>query len=98
MAGPDLRAIHDVQMAIQASSLGPALHPTYSFYSITEVSEYVPDDEEYARILRDREGLDPETQHVQGQGRLVCRTARTDEPPAALSGVSRTGPACASTR
>ena len=28
MAGPDLRAIHDIQMAIQASSLGPALHPT----------------------------------------------------------------------
>ena len=24
MAGPDLRAIHDIQMAIQASSLGPA--------------------------------------------------------------------------
>ena len=28
MAGPDLRAIHDVQMALQASSLGPALHPS----------------------------------------------------------------------
>ena len=25
MAGPDLRAIHDVQMAVQASSLGPVL-------------------------------------------------------------------------
>ena len=61
MAGPDLRAIHDVQMAIQASSLGPALRLTYSFYSITEVSEYVPDAEEYAKILRDREGLDPES-------------------------------------
>ena len=61
MAGPDLRAMHDVQMAIQASSLGPALHLGYSFYSITEVSEYVPDEEEYTRILRDREKLDPET-------------------------------------
>ena len=60
MAGPDLRAIHDVQMSIQASSLGPVLEPTYSFYSITEVSEYVPDADEYARILREREGLDPE--------------------------------------
>src|SRR5438270_4065548 len=38
MAGPDLRGVHDVQMSIQASSLGPALEPTYSFYSITEVS------------------------------------------------------------
>jgi hydrogen peroxide-dependent heme synthase len=59
MAGPDLRGLHDVQMAIQASSLGPALQPTSSFYSITEVSEYVPDAEEYGRILREREGLDP---------------------------------------
>jgi hydrogen peroxide-dependent heme synthase len=61
MAGPDLRAIHDVQMSVQASSLGPVLEPTYSFYSITEVSEYVPDADEYARILHEREGLDPGT-------------------------------------
>ncbi len=61
MAGPDLRAVHDVQMAVQASSLGPALDPAYSFYSITEVSEYVPDEEEYARILREREGVDPDS-------------------------------------
>jgi chlorite dismutase len=60
-AGPDLRAIHGVQTALQASALGPALAPTYSFYSITEVSEYVPDAEQYGRILRDREGLDPES-------------------------------------
>ncbi len=61
MAGPDLRAINDVEMAVAASALGPALVPTYSFYSITEISEYVPDAEEYARILREREGLDPES-------------------------------------
>jgi chlorite dismutase len=67
MAGPDLRAIHDTQMAIQASSLGPALEPTYSFYSITEVSEYVPDAEEYGRILREREGLDPESSMYQAK-------------------------------
>jgi chlorite dismutase len=61
MAGPDLKAVHGVQMAIQASSLGTAIVPTYSFYSITEISEYVPDAEEYGRILREREGLDPES-------------------------------------
>jgi chlorite dismutase len=59
LAGPDLRAVHGVQMAIQSSTLGPALEPAYSFYSITEVSEYVPDAEEYGRILRDRENVDP---------------------------------------
>jgi hydrogen peroxide-dependent heme synthase len=60
MAGTDLRAVHGVQVAVQASGLGPALRPSYSFTSITEVSEYVPDGDEYARILREREGLDPE--------------------------------------
>ncbi len=61
MAGPDLKAIHAVQVAIESSALGPALVPSYSFYSITEVSEYVPDADQYARILRDREGADPES-------------------------------------
>jgi hydrogen peroxide-dependent heme synthase len=60
-AGSDLKAVHAIQLDIQASALGPALKPTYSFYSITEVSEYVPDVEQYARILRDREGVDPES-------------------------------------
>jgi len=61
MAGTDLRAIHGIQLAVQASALGPALVPTYSFYSITEISEYVLDVEAYGKILRDREGVDPET-------------------------------------
>ena len=61
MAGPDLRGVHDVQMSVQACSLGPALLPSYSFYSITEISEYVPDAEQYGQVLRDREGLDPES-------------------------------------
>jgi chlorite dismutase len=61
MAGKDLKAVHAVQTAIQASALGPALRPAHSFYSITEVSEYVPDAEEYGRILREREGVDPES-------------------------------------
>jgi chlorite dismutase len=61
LAGPDLKAIHAVQLAISDSTLGPALLPVYSFYSITEVSEYVPGVEEYARILRERENMDPES-------------------------------------
>ena len=59
-AGPDLRAIHAVETAIQASPLGAVLVPTYSFYSITEVSEYVPDATQYGEILK-REGVDPES-------------------------------------
>ena len=62
LAGPDLLAIRDVQTRIEASALGSALVPTYSFYSITEISEYVPDVEAYGKLLRDREGIDPESE------------------------------------
>lgn len=62
LAGPDLKALHAVETAIEASPLGGALVPTYSFYSITEVSEYVPDVEQYGAILRDRQKLDPESE------------------------------------
>src|SRR5262249_36889112 len=61
MAGADLDILIDVQTALESSPLGAALVPTYSFYSLTEVSEYVPDAEAYGRILRDREKLDPES-------------------------------------
>jgi chlorite dismutase len=61
MAGPDLRALHDLQTSVEASALGPCLVPTFSFYSITEVSEYVPTAEDYGRILREREGIDPDS-------------------------------------
>ena len=61
MAGPDLKALRDVQTLVQASALGPSLVLAYSFYSITEISEYVPDVEAYGKILRDREGVDPES-------------------------------------
>jgi hydrogen peroxide-dependent heme synthase len=59
-AGPDLKSIHAVETAVAASPLGPALVPAYSFTSITEVSEYVPDTEQYAEVLK-REGVDPES-------------------------------------
>jgi chlorite dismutase len=65
-AGPDLKAVHAVETAIQASPLGPALIPAYSFYSITEVSEYVPDAEQYGEILK-REGVDPESPTFQAK-------------------------------
>jgi chlorite dismutase len=61
LAGADLKAVHWLQIALQSSILGPALVPVYSFYSITEVSEYVPDVEEYGRILRERERVDPQS-------------------------------------
>ncbi len=49
---PDPLLVDSVPQAIRASVLGPALVPTYSFVSITEVSEYVPTVEQYGERLR----------------------------------------------
>ena len=57
-AGTDLQALHAVQMNIESSPIGAALIPTYSFYSISEISEYVPTAEQYGQTLV-REGVDP---------------------------------------
>ncbi|HUE71066.1 MAG TPA: hydrogen peroxide-dependent heme synthase [Pirellulaceae bacterium] len=43
--------IESVNQRLLASKLGPALIPTYSFVSITEISEYVPSVEQYAKKL-----------------------------------------------
>lgn len=43
--------IESVNQRLLASKLGPALVPTYSFVSITEISEYVPSVEQYAKKL-----------------------------------------------
>jgi peroxiredoxin len=50
--------IDAVHQRLSASDLGPALVPTYSFVSVTEVSEYVPTVEQYGKRLVE-EGEDP---------------------------------------
>ncbi len=54
---PDPLVIDSMQQSIRACSLGPALQPSYSFVSITEVSEYVPTVEQYKQKLR-LDGMD----------------------------------------
>ena len=54
----DPLVIDSVQQAIRSSPLGPALEPSYSFVSITEISEYVPTVEQYAEKLRQK-GAEP---------------------------------------
>ena len=44
---------------LRASALGSVLQPTYSFVSITEVSEYVPTVEQYAEKLK-HDGFNPD--------------------------------------
>ena len=50
--------IDAVHQRLMATPLGPALVPTYSFVSLTEVSEYVPTVEQYGKRLVE-EGEDP---------------------------------------
>ena len=55
---PDPLKVDAVHQRLMAGPLGIALLPTYSFVSITEVSEYVPTLEQYGRRLV-AEGEDP---------------------------------------
>lgn len=48
-----------VHQELRASALGTAFTPTYSFVSITEVSEYVPTVEQYAEKLK-QDGFSPD--------------------------------------
>lgn len=43
--------IDAIRQRLAASALGPALVPTYSFVSVTEISEYVPTVEQYGKKL-----------------------------------------------
>lgn len=54
---PDPLVIDRVTQELRSSALGPVLRPTYSFVSISEVSEYVPTVEQYAEKLK-QDGTD----------------------------------------
>lgn len=58
MMDPDPLKIDRIHQRLLASKLGPALEPTYSFVSMSELSEYLPTKEQYAEKLR-RGGEDP---------------------------------------
>lgn len=59
MMDPDPLAIDSVHQAIIGSVLGPAIDTTYSFVSVSEVSEYVMSVEQYTKkLLRDGESED----------------------------------------
>lgn len=55
---PDPLKLDRMHQDLLASELGPALEATYSFVSLTEISEYVPSPEQYANRLKSG-GEDP---------------------------------------
>lgn len=53
---PDPLKVDIVHQRLLNTSLGPAIEPTYSFVSISDISEYVPTVEQYAaRLVREGE-------------------------------------------
>jgi hydrogen peroxide-dependent heme synthase len=63
---PDPLKIDSVHQRLLASELGMCLEPTYSFVSMTEVSEYVPTVEQYAARLK-AEGEDEQSPAFQAK-------------------------------
>lgn len=57
---PDPLKIDRVHQRLLQSELGPTLEPTYSFVSLTEISEYVPSPEQYGARLK-AGGEDPDS-------------------------------------
>lgn len=56
---PDPLRVDQISQKIRASALGTVLSPTWSFVSITEVSEYVPTVEQYAaRLVQEGQAVD----------------------------------------
>ncbi|HBN78040.1 MAG TPA: heme-dependent peroxidase [Planctomycetaceae bacterium] len=56
---PDPLVIDTICQELRSSELGTVLQPTYSFVSLTEISEYVPTLEQFSEKLI-REGANPE--------------------------------------
>lgn len=66
---PSPLAVEGIHQRLLAGPLGAALVPTYSFVSLTEVSEYLPNTEQYAkRLVEEGEVVDSPTYKAKVQG------------------------------
>lgn len=66
---PDPLKVERVNQRLLASPLGVALVPTYSFVSMTEISEYVPTVEQFGqRLLAEGESVDSPTYAAKVEG------------------------------
>jgi peroxiredoxin len=85
---PDPLRVDAVNQHLMASTLGAALEPTYSFVSVSEVSEYVPTIEQYSqRLLEEGEEqgsptFEAKVQAYQRREPMMRRQRLTPEFPA----------------
>lgn len=56
---PDLWRVQQLTQEIAATSFGSCLAPLYSFLSLTEASEYITSETDWARMLINEQKLDP---------------------------------------
>ncbi len=76
MLDPDPIRIESIHQSLMASTLGRAITPTYSYVSISEISEYALSVEQYGERLK-REGMDPESSAF--QNKLKAYAGRVDK-------------------
>src|SRR5579862_3980996 len=57
----DLWRVQQISQEIAATALGACLVPAYSFLSLTEASEYITNETDWAKLLIEEQKLDPAT-------------------------------------
>jgi peroxiredoxin len=56
---PELGRLQQLEQEVAATALGACLQPVYDFLSISEASEYISSDGDWAQKLIDEQGVDP---------------------------------------
>ena len=65
LVDPDLDRMNSMEREILRAFPPGLISPLYSFTSMTEVSEYLSQDRDYDRTLREKEGLSPDSEAYQ---------------------------------
>jgi len=58
---PELHHLNEVENGLLRCFVPGTVRPVYSFFSLSEVSEYMTQEKDYDRTLREKEGLTPES-------------------------------------
>ena len=62
MIDPELKHLSETENSVLKAFPPGMLTPAYSFFSLTEISEYMSQDKDYDRTLREKEGLTPDSE------------------------------------
>ena len=65
LVDPELHHLNETENQLIRAFAPGTLRPTYSFFSLSEVSEYMSQDKDYDRTLREKEGLSPDSDEYQ---------------------------------